>query len=199
MEPLGAAASVITILELLSKVAKYVNSAAGATKERKSFRLELRACQNILQELVDEADTSEEGKDWSEIIKALEAPGAPLGQLQVALGMIEAKLQPKDGIKKEIHVTIEREKSLLELALTKNSRKLIQEIKRTSTENKKQLSDLIQLTKECSRENEDQFSQLRTDMLVVQDSQSSLHDDLAGLHHREDHRMTREKQVTILN
>ncbi|KAK7426023.1 hypothetical protein QQZ08_007471 [Neonectria magnoliae] len=196
MEPLGTIASIIAILELLSKVAKYVNSVTGVEKERKSLRLELRACQYIHQEIVDEADTSEEDKAWSETIKAIEAPGAPLGQLQIALGIIEAKLQPKDGIKKvlarlewpfsekeikEIHVKIEREKSLLELALINNARKLIQKIKRTSIENKKQLSDLIQLMKECSREDEGRFSQLRNDMSVVQGSSSNHRKRLAIL------------------
>ncbi|KPM37848.1 hypothetical protein AK830_g8693 [Neonectria ditissima] len=211
MEPLGATASVIAIAELLSKVAKYVNSAVGASKERKSLRLELRACQNILQELVDEADNSEEGRAWSETIKALEAPGAPLSQLRVALDTIEVKLKPKEGVSKVlarlewpfnekeikgIHLSIEREKSLLELALANNSRKLIQEIKRTSDENKKHLINLIQLTKESSEERERQFSQLRDGML---ESHSNLHDGLNGLRRCENDRMTLEKRMAIID
>jgi hypothetical protein len=59
-------------------------------------------CESILQQLKDEADDSEEGKLWSETIKALEAPGAPLGRLWIALCMIEAKLQSKEGIRKAL-------------------------------------------------------------------------------------------------
>lgn len=159
MDGLSAAASITAVLQLSSSVVKYINAATGATTERKRLREEVRACQSILQQLKDDADDSEEGKAWSETIKALEAPDAPLGRLYVVLRKVEAKLQPKEGIKKALAdlkwpfhekeigaflATIEREKSLLELALANNSRKLIQEIQRTSKENKQQLAALLQ-------------------------------------------------------
>ncbi len=152
MDGLGVAASVIAVLQLSSTVVTYINAAAGATKERKCLREAVRACESILQQLKDEADDSEEGREWSETITILEAPDAPLGRLWVALCKVEAKLQPKEGIKKaladlkwpftgkeigEVFTTIKREKSLLELALTNNSRKLIQEVRRMSNENKR--------------------------------------------------------------
>lgn len=158
MEALGAASSIIAVLQLSSEVIKYINSAVGATKERKRLRAELRACERILEDLADEADDSDEGKAWSETIKALESPGAPLGRLDTALRSIEAKLHPKGRVDKvltslkwpfraaevtEILSTIEREKSLLELALTNNTRKLIQEMKRAANENQRQLLQAV--------------------------------------------------------
>jgi hypothetical protein len=147
-------------------------------------------------------------------IAALEGPGAPLGLLWVALRRIEAKFQPKEGMGralaalkwpfnekeiKEIYATIEREKSLLELALANNSRKLIQEIKRTSDEHKRQLIELIQAIKRTSDESDGQFSELKGDLGVVQSSQVGLHDGLDRLHQRQDNRDILKEQTTILN
>lgn len=171
-------------------------------------------CESILQQLKDEADDSEEGKLWSKTIKALEAPGAPLGRIWVALHTIEAKLQSKEGMRKalgslewpfhekgikEIYTTIEREKSLLELALANNSRKLLQEIMRTSNENKRQLVKLIQAIKRSSNETEGQFSDLKYDLAILQNSQDGLHNDLDGLHRRQDNRDHLEQQLATLN
>ena len=214
MEPLGATASVIAVLQLLSKVVEYINSASGAPKERRRLREELRVCENVLQQLKDEADDSEEGKLWSETIKALEAPGAPLGRLEIALSEIEARLKPKEGMRKalssvewpfhekgikEIFQTIEREKSLLQLALANNSRKLLQEIKRTSSENKSQLLKLITAIERSSDESEGQFSKLNDNLVILQDSQASLHNGLDGLNRRQDNRDLLEQRLATLN
>ncbi|CAI4213229.1 unnamed protein product [Parascedosporium putredinis] len=151
VKPLGAAASIIAVLQLSEKVVQYIKSAKGAKQQRTAFRDELRACEAILRELKDEADDSEEGQAWTATIETLEGPEAPLGRLYAALSGVEARLQPRDGVRgvlsnlqwpfsekevKEIFKAIEREKTLLQLALANDSRKLLQEIKRTSTQNK---------------------------------------------------------------
>jgi hypothetical protein len=74
---------------------------------------------------------------WSERIKALGVKGGPLDVLAAALKLINAKLQPKKGLKKvyatlkwpfdldevgKIISIIERQKSLLQLALANDSR-----------------------------------------------------------------------------
>ncbi|KAJ9131303.1 Ankyrin repeat domain-containing protein 50 [Pleurostoma richardsiae] len=214
MDPLSATASVIAVLELSSKVVKYIKSTAGATKERKSLRDELRACEHILQQLKDEADDSDEGAAWLETIKALESPGAPLGRLWVALCRVKVKLLPQDGTKKiladlkwpfdvqeikKILVTIEREKSLLQLALTNNSRKLIREIEKTSGENKKQLMELIRVIESCSRGSEGHFSGLKDNLGLIQHSQACLRDGLDGLQRRQDNRGFIKERLTILD
>jgi hypothetical protein len=128
MDPLSTTASIIAIIQLSSEVVKYVSAVAGATKERKRLREEVRACEYILQQLKDEFDDSEEGKAWSKTIATLEDPGEPLDRLRAVLSVVKAKLQPKAVAslkwpfnEKEMEKTfaaIEREKSLLELALT---------------------------------------------------------------------------------
>ncbi|RYP53496.1 hypothetical protein DL768_001533 [Monosporascus sp. mg162] len=214
MDPLSTTASVIAVLQLSSEVVKYVNSAAGATKERARLRKEVRACEDILQQLKDEADDSDEGKVWSETIKALEAPGAPLGRLRVALDIVKVKLMPKEGLKnavaklrwpfdeKEMEktlVAIEREKSLLELALTNNCRKLLQEIKKSSNENRRQLAELIEAVERSSEENGSQFAKLNNSLGRVKGSQADLKDSLNCLRGRQDNREGAEERKAILN
>jgi hypothetical protein len=189
-DPLGTTASIIAIIQLSSVVVEYINGVRGATKERKRLRDGVRACEFILQQLKDDADDTEEGKAWSETIKALEGADAPLGRLCVALNIVKEKLKPKTGLEKalmslkwpfsekeveKIISSIEREKTLLQLALTNDCRyvylcseaagsieftsnslaisrltwyrKLIYEIRMCSDENKTHLTELIRAIK----------------------------------------------------
>ena len=102
MDPLSAIASVITVLQLFSKVAQYITSAVGALKDRKDLRDEVYTYRNILQQLKNEVDDSEEDKAWLETVEGLKALDAPLSHLWVALNIIKAKLQPKEGVKRVI-------------------------------------------------------------------------------------------------
>jgi hypothetical protein len=217
MDPLSATASIIAIIQLTSEVAKYASAAAGATKDRKQLRDEVRACEHILQRLKDEADDSEEGRAWAETIKALEAPDAPLGRLRVALDVIRARLQPKEGVRKatasliwpfdekeikKILEAIEREKSLLQLALDNNCRKLVQEIKRTSNDNKRLLVGLIQAASESRKslkETEDRLQELTGDLALIQSSQAGLHDGVERLDRRIRTREDAEEHKAILD
>ena len=78
MDPLSTTASIIAIIQLSSKVVKYVSAVAGATKERKRLCKEVWVCEYILQQLKDEFDNSEEGKVWSKTIATLKDPREPL-------------------------------------------------------------------------------------------------------------------------
>jgi hypothetical protein len=214
MDPLSTTASVIAIIQLSSEVVKYVNGAAGATAERKRLRDEVRSCESILQRLKDEADDAEEGKMWSETIKALEAPGAPLYRLGIALSLVIAKLEPKKGLKKALSALrwpfhekevekvmsmIEREKSLLALALTNDCRKLIQEIKKCSTENKRELAELIEAVGESSKESSSRLAELKDDLGRIQGSQGDLKDSLDRLHDHQRNREATEEREAILD
>lgn len=97
----------------------------------------MRDCESTLQQLQDYAE-DDEGIKWLDNIKALEGPNTPLTRLAVALDLVKTKLEPKDRrlkktavalmwpfAEKEVeHVisTIQREKMLLQLALTQNTR-----------------------------------------------------------------------------
>jgi tRNA uridine 5-carbamoylmethylation protein Kti12 len=200
MDPLSVTGSVIAVVQLSAEVVQYINLAAGATKERKRLRNEIQACDDILQQLKDEANEPEAGKAWSDTIRALEAPGAPLGRLWVALDVVRAKLLDQSGVKKAIAIlkwpfeekelekiigVIEREKSLLLLALTNESRKLIQHITKSSRDNGKQLVELIEAVKHSS---EDQLAQL-----------TELKSGVSHLHARQYVRENDEKRQVILD
>ncbi len=136
-DPLSVTASIIAVIQLSSDVVKYINGVHGATKERKRLRDEVRACEFILRQLKDDAGDRDQGKAWSETIKALESTDAPLGRLWLALNIVKAKLELKTGLEKtlaslkwpfngkeveKIISAIEREKTLLHLALANDCR-----------------------------------------------------------------------------
>lgn len=163
MEALGAAASIIAVLELSGKVLSHIRSAKGATKERKRLRDEVQACDDILQQLQDDAEDSDEATAWSKKIAALEKPGGPLSRLLVTMTMIKDRLEDcsKSGdrsrkiaaslkwpfVAKEVDellVALEREKTLLGLALTIDTQKLLHKIEETSVKNSQYLKELLQ-------------------------------------------------------
>ncbi|RYO98812.1 hypothetical protein DL764_006975 [Monosporascus ibericus] len=200
MEPLGATASIIAIIQLSSKVFAYITNATGATKERNRLRSELLACDAFIQELRDQSDGSEEGQAWSETIKALDGPDGPLGRLKITLGVLETRLQPKKGVRRAVSAlkwpfeenevqmtieTIENEKSLLKFALDNEHRKLTQEIQRQSRTNGEKLDKLLEIFKWSSKEHKTQLEGLK--------------DGVDRLHIRQDAREADEKCQEILN
>jgi predicted nuclease with TOPRIM domain len=214
MDPLSITASIIAIIQISSDIVSYVNGATGATKERKRLRDEVRACEFILQRLNDEASDVEEGNTWSETIKALEGPDAPLGRLRDALNIVKAKLEPKKGLKnafstlkwpfdeKEVEKVIsaiEREKNLLNLALANNCRKLVQEIKKSSKENTRLLAELIDSIEKGWEQNQSQFDEVKDNLEHIQGSQADLKDDLDRLHDREKNREAVQLRQTVLD
>ncbi|KPM36223.1 hypothetical protein AK830_g10354 [Neonectria ditissima] len=150
-DPLSTAASIIAVLQLSASVVGYINTAVGATKDRKRLREEVRACEYILLQLKEEADDSREGATWLQTIETLEAPDGPLRRLWTALKTVKSKLGLKKGLQKtltglkwpfgekeveKLLATIEREKTLLELALHNNSGNLINTIRQDQNEEK---------------------------------------------------------------
>lgn len=153
MEALSGAASVIAVLQSSGKVVQYINNARGAKDDRRRFRDQVRACASIWRQLKDESDDSEEGQAWSSTIRALEGTNsdALLFRLKEIFKLLEMKLLAKDSVlqslkwpfrKKEVEKllqTLESEKSLLMLALDKNSGRLLRELRVRVQEQSKNL------------------------------------------------------------
>ncbi|TPX07668.1 uncharacterized protein E0L32_010666 [Thyridium curvatum] len=213
MDPLSITASVIAIIQLSSEVVGFIGSAAGASKTRRLLREEIQACDKILQDIKDEADDSEEGKAWSEKIRVLEYPDGPLSRLSIALRLVKAKLEPKDGQKKvltalkwpfeekevqKIIDAIEREKKLLLLALENNHRKLVQSIQRSAKDHQKQLLELIEAVKDGSKKSQDSLAKLGDEITQVVVSQDDLKDGIDRLRLHDDHREATEAYQEIL-
>lgn len=157
MDPLGTAASVVSVLKLTSKVIQYITSAEDAKKHSEAFLDELCACETVLQQLKKRGDDVE-AQAWRVTAEALEASGAPLDRLHTLLHKVEERLRPQDKgdgaltgqqwpfSKKELEEISEvtqREKSLLQLALVIDSQRFVREIEKSAPECSQQLMTLL--------------------------------------------------------
>jgi hypothetical protein len=135
MDPVGATASIITIVQVSSGIVKYIVGVKGSAKERQRLHGEILACEAILLQLRDRSE--DPGEEWLHKIKVLEGADGPLHRLEIALNAVKKKLElrtgwdrVKTGLKwpfdeKELGkllATIQRERSLLQLALTDECR-----------------------------------------------------------------------------
>ncbi|KAE8442846.1 hypothetical protein EG329_002588, partial [Mollisiaceae sp. DMI_Dod_QoI] len=145
MDPLGAAASLIAIIQLSSNVVNYIIGAAGASKERRRLREEIIACELVLLQLQDQSDDANEERQPR---KSMPPAGVntPLYRLERVLCEIKMKLEPKYRLDKALAAlkwpftakeveqlisTIQCEKSLLQLELTNDCRKLLRDLRKS--------------------------------------------------------------------
>ncbi|KAI1453073.1 ankyrin repeat-containing domain protein [Annulohypoxylon moriforme] len=212
MDGLSAVTSIISVIQLSSQVVKYISDASGATKDRIRLRNEVLSCESILQQLRDDADDLEE--KWLETINSLETLSGPLDRLSITLGIIKTRLQPQQGFKKafgalkwplqenemnKIICAIEREKNLLNLALTNDSRRLMQHIKRTAEDHSKKLTELIDTVEWSSKDNMIQFSDLKSSLVQIYGSQVHLSKDIEHIHYRQVDQKSADERKAILD
>ncbi|KAI0482243.1 hypothetical protein GGR56DRAFT_177205 [Xylariaceae sp. FL0804] len=202
MDPLSFSASLIAVIELSCTVVQYISTASGATKERRRLRSEIQACNHFLQEIRDSADDADEPHTWSDTVKALEAPGAPLYRLSVTLRTIESRFKPKTGLKKaigslrwpleekEVNMlinSIECEKSVLQLSLANDSLRLLHRLNESFEESNQRLLTLVN-----AMEN---FSEVHAERLHgLQEAVGRL----STSHDREDAQMLRQAALSWL-
>lgn len=129
-EILGIAASIVALLQLSGTVIKYLGSVKDAPEELSRLVLEVSITRGLLSSL---QDLDQLGEQWSFTVQSL---GLPLHQIQSTLQGLAGKLAPRTGkldkaIKtlvwpfqkdeiKEILRMIERQKTILSLALQNN-------------------------------------------------------------------------------
>ena len=131
MDPLSISASIITLLELTSKVITYLSDVKGGPEELRTIRREVSSVSSILIMLQDQADQTKQDRSFSLTLRSLNVPNGPFVQLHTALEHLALLLAPTKGwrrigkafkwpIEKEetlrILNTIERQKSLFTLA-----------------------------------------------------------------------------------
>ncbi|KAI1426617.1 ankyrin repeat-containing domain protein [Xylaria sp. FL1777] len=209
MDLISTAASIIAILQLSSDVVKYIIGATGAAKARRSLREEILSCEFVLLQIQDHLDDADGGTVWSEKIKTLEGPGTPLYRLGIALEALKSQLEPKKGWNKALSAlkwpfdekevekfisTIQREKSLLQLALTNNCIKLMEEIKEASDQNHVTLLELVQTLRDQSIDSEGNATRVNTALLELQESQGYV---MAGLGDLHEHHVNVKQQVIL--
>ncbi|KAB5542460.1 hypothetical protein GE09DRAFT_1225395 [Coniochaeta sp. 2T2.1] len=186
------AASVIAVLQLAAEVVSYISAAKGASKEWKRLAYELLGCELILQKIEEDAlGKATSDSEWEDGLRALRGIGGPLGRLRTALSFVKEKIEPKRGLRKavdtlrgpfeskevdKIIAVVEREKALLNLALTSDARRLIQEVKDTSAESTRQLVDLLKDLEVSSTKS----------LASIQESQATLHASVDQLRQHND-------------
>lgn len=128
-DPLGTAASIITVVQLAATVVRYLKDVRDAGKDRNTLLVEISSVTGLLSNLKDLAEVDE---TYSNMLKTLNVPNGPLGQFKAAIEKLSRDLAPVSGLKevgkafawplkkaetKGIIDSIERQKALFSLAL----------------------------------------------------------------------------------
>jgi hypothetical protein len=131
-DPLSISASIIAVLQLTSTVVGYLNDVKDASEERLRIRDEITSASFLLYMLRDRAEQASLGEAWLSTVRSLSVPKGPLEQFKRALEQLAARLAPVNKLRKfgkalkwpfqreeikDILSTIERQKSLFDLAL----------------------------------------------------------------------------------
>lgn len=131
-DPLSISASIIALLQLTSTVVRYLNDVKDAFDERLRIRDEITSASFLLYMLRDRAEQASLGEAWLSTVRSLSVPKGPLEQFKRALEQLATRLAPVNELAKigkalkwpfqreeikDILSTIERQKSLFDLAL----------------------------------------------------------------------------------
>ncbi|KAG9505106.1 hypothetical protein J7337_002072 [Fusarium musae] len=198
MDPLGATASIIAILQLSTAATHYVVSAKGATKQQRRLHEELRGCEDMLLQLKDILENEQPDPTRGPLFSLLQGPHSLFERLETLFESIKTRLYPKKGLTRvfsslawpfnerdvnELIAAIQREKCLLQLALESDSRPRadLKDFIQTAQENHNRLMDLMQNLKEDSDEQKDQFKELSTALESIQSTQETVSNSLDNL------------------
>ena len=147
MDPLtgiGAAASVVQLVETVGKTIQYLSTIKDEKIERIRLSREFSSLYNILLDLEARLDEGNLDDQWIKGLRSLAMPHGPIDQLEEALGKVLKKLEPKSGFQKtkgtllwpfdrkqleEILGQIERQKSTINYALQGDQTNLQKAIK----------------------------------------------------------------------
>ena len=145
------AASIIAVAQLCEKVIQYIKTVHGAKHEKQRLRSQVRNCSNLLLQLQDDVEDSDEAEEWA---KTLELLSAPLARLQEALSLAAVALSARDSIseklgwpfkEKDVEKLIEAikgEMAMVSLALDRNATRLLLTINARSRNNEQRLIEL---------------------------------------------------------
>ncbi|KAI9807286.1 MAG: hypothetical protein M1833_000029 [Piccolia ochrophora] len=99
-EPLSITASIIALLQLTSKVVKYLNNASSASKDSSRILIELGSVNGYLLILEDLVGRADGGETSLCTVRSLGVPYGPLAQFKSTLERLAKHLEPVFGIKK---------------------------------------------------------------------------------------------------
>ena len=167
MDPLSMTASIIALIQASSSIFSYVRDIKDASKECKKLGLEVGSTRGLLDTLKDTVEDVQDQSNWAATLKALEDPGNPIKMLSLVLEPLKLKLDKAASAKgfkrftksllwpltskatEEVLLTVERQKSLLMIALENDhfrlsaaSKKQVGEIQKTVQQIQEDVRDL---------------------------------------------------------
>jgi hypothetical protein len=95
-DPLGAAASVITVIQLAATVVRYLKDVKDAGKDRNTLLVEISTVTGLLSNLVHLAEVD---GVYLNILNTLNVPNGPLDQFKTAIKKLDKDLAPVSGVK----------------------------------------------------------------------------------------------------
>lgn len=131
-EPLGIAASIITVLELSGTVITYLSAVKGASEDRQRLLIEVSTIRGLLYSLKDVLEAPQVKDTFKAVTGMLVTPNGPLEFSRAVLKRLEARLTVVTGAAKvwkalrwpfdkaevsDLLTTLERQKTLFSLAL----------------------------------------------------------------------------------
>lgn len=147
-DPLSITASVIAVLQASKAVCSYLYTIKNASTDSRKLLLDIQYVEGLLEIMKETTQNVQEAAKWESTVQVLNQAGNPLEVLQQVLGGLETKLKKeaeKQGVKKalslmiypftkketeEVVGIIERQKSLLLIALDNDHLLLSSEIKK---------------------------------------------------------------------
>ena len=99
MDPLGAAASIIAVLQLTQSAIKYVKDASGATEDRDRIHAELEDIERLLHVLQINAEQLKSGDACPAALQCLCEPDGPLAHFRAMLEKISRIMRPTKGLR----------------------------------------------------------------------------------------------------
>ena len=92
MEPVGATASIIAILELSIKLLGYLSNVKTASKDREKCVVEASNLYSLLFRLRSRLEEGSSNEQWYNAVRALEVENGPLDQYKQALEQLQDKV-----------------------------------------------------------------------------------------------------------
>lgn len=143
-DPITVIGVIANVIQIGSLIINFIKTAKESTADRQKLLCEIRSTVAVCQSLQDSVEMGDE-VEWKATLNLLHGPDRPLEQLQICFADLKTKLAPSSSASKtvvralkwpfdkgeilDIYATIERQKALLNLALTNNNLKLSCEIR----------------------------------------------------------------------
>src|SRR5437667_12361533 len=92
-DPLGATASILTILDVCGEIIEYIRAVKDGSTDRTRLMMEIFSTKGILESLITTVRGAEAAPEaWSETIRSINRKGGPLDLLQEVLTALHDEL-----------------------------------------------------------------------------------------------------------